>query len=159
MQLRSNKTRSRGTSATARLRRRDNKTSLGNRPCLTPTRRAARFPDPRRAPSPAACCATGLSPTWRGRAIPARARSRARPSKAGFSTHGPLFWPYAYADFVDYTFYPYAYDTFWPYAYDDFYDGMFGDYSRRGSGASAARSGYARDSGGSRSVEADLCSG
>jgi hypothetical protein len=21
-------------------------------------------------------------------------------------------------DFVDYTFYPYAYDTFWPYAYD-----------------------------------------
>ena len=39
---------------------------------------------------------------------------------------GPLFWPYAYSDFVDYTFYPYAYDTFWPYAYDDVYAGMFG---------------------------------
>jgi hypothetical protein len=39
---------------------------------------------------------------------------------------GPLFWPSAYADFIDYAFYPYAYDTFWPYAYDDFYDGMFG---------------------------------
>ena len=44
---------------------------------------------------------------------------------------GPLFWPYAYDDFVDYTFYPYAYDTFWPYAYDDFYDGMFGAYLRQ----------------------------
>ena len=42
---------------------------------------------------------------------------------------GPLFWPYAYSDFVDYTFYPYAYDTFWPYAYDDVYDGMFGAYA------------------------------
>jgi ABC-type transporter MlaC component len=42
---------------------------------------------------------------------------------------GPLFWPYAYDDFLDYTFYPYAYDTFWPYAYDDLYDGMFGLYA------------------------------
>ena len=42
---------------------------------------------------------------------------------------GPLFWPYAYDDFVDYTFYPYAYDTFWPYAYDDVYDGIFGRYA------------------------------
>ena len=42
---------------------------------------------------------------------------------------GPLFWPYAYSDFVDYTFYPYAYDTFWPYAYDDVYEGMFGAYA------------------------------
>jgi histone H3/H4 len=94
---------------------------------------------------------------------------------------GPLFWPYAYNDFVDYTFYPYAYDTFWPYAYDDFYEGMFGayalgyggtyasagpsgygggyarrDYARRGD----SRSAYARGpSSGGRSVEADLCSG
>jgi hypothetical protein len=42
---------------------------------------------------------------------------------------GPLFWPYAYDDFVGYTFYPYAYDTFWPYAYDDVYDGIFGRYA------------------------------
>src|SRR6516165_3589942 len=46
-----------------------------------------------------------------------------------FGWVGPLFWPYAYDDFVDYTFYPYAYDTFWPYAYGDFYDGMFGAYA------------------------------
>jgi hypothetical protein len=42
---------------------------------------------------------------------------------------GPLFWPYAYADFVDYTYYPYAYDTFWPYAYDDVYISIFGPYA------------------------------
>ncbi|HEY6259870.1 MAG TPA: Spy/CpxP family protein refolding chaperone [Xanthobacteraceae bacterium] len=42
---------------------------------------------------------------------------------------GPVFWPYAYNDFVDYTFWPYASDTFWPYAYDDVYDGIFGGYA------------------------------
>jgi hypothetical protein len=42
---------------------------------------------------------------------------------------GPLFWPYAYNDFVDYTFSPYAYDTFWPYAYDDLYQGIYGNYA------------------------------
>jgi hypothetical protein len=42
---------------------------------------------------------------------------------------GPLFWPYAYDDFVDYAFYPYGYDTFWPYAYDDLYVGIFGPYA------------------------------
>jgi histone H3/H4 len=89
---------------------------------------------------------------------------------------GPLFWPYAYNDFIDYTFYPYAYDTFWPYAYDDFYDGMFGAYALGYDGTYAsvgppsgygggyardgyARRGYARGSAGGRSVEADLCSG
>jgi LTXXQ motif family protein len=41
---------------------------------------------------------------------------------------GPLFWPYAYNDFLDYTFYPYAYDAFWPYAYDDVYEGIIGVY-------------------------------
>jgi hypothetical protein len=42
---------------------------------------------------------------------------------------GPLFWPYAYDDFVDYTFWPDAYDTFWPYAYDDVYQGIYGAYA------------------------------
>src|SRR5919201_677452 len=90
---------------------------------------------------------------------------------------GPLFWPYAYSDFVDYTFYPYAYDTFWPYAYDDVYEGMFGAYAVGYGGTYASvgapqgeRGGYAR--GGSArgrsaargnadggSIEADLCSG
>ncbi len=27
---------------------------------------------------------------------------------------GPVFWSYAYTDFVDYTFWPSAFDTFWP---------------------------------------------
>jgi LTXXQ motif family protein len=89
---------------------------------------------------------------------------------------GPLFWPYAYSDFIDYTFYPYAYDTFWPYAYDDVYEGMFGAYAlgyggtyaaagpASGYGGGYARGGsargaYARGSAGGRSVEADLCSG
>ena len=42
---------------------------------------------------------------------------------------GPLFWPYAYYDVVDYAFYPHSYDTFWPYAYDDVYQGVFGAYA------------------------------
>ncbi len=42
---------------------------------------------------------------------------------------GPVFWPYAYDDFVDYTLWPSAYDEFWPYAYDDVYEGMFGAYA------------------------------
>ena len=41
---------------------------------------------------------------------------------------GPLFWPYAYNDLLNYTFYPYAYDAFWPGAYDDVYDGITGVY-------------------------------
>jgi hypothetical protein len=42
---------------------------------------------------------------------------------------GPVFWPYAYADLVDYTIWPYANDTFWPYAYDDVYVSIFGPYA------------------------------
>jgi len=42
---------------------------------------------------------------------------------------GPVFWPYAYDDLIDYTFSPYAYDTFWPYAYDDVIDGIYGPYA------------------------------
>ena len=42
---------------------------------------------------------------------------------------GVVFWPYAYDDFVDYTFAPYAYDTFWPYAFDDVYAGIYGGYA------------------------------
>jgi LTXXQ motif family protein len=116
---------------------------------------------------------TLASSTFQGRFFnPHWRRHFARPIVIGWV--GPLFWPYAYADFVDYTYYPYAYDTFWPYAYDDFYDGMFGayalgyggtyasvgppdrgGYARRG----ASRDAYARGSARGRSVEADLCSG
>jgi len=89
--------------------------------------------------------------TFQGRFFDPQWR-RHRPFPAVIGWVGPLFWPYAYDDFVDYTFYPYAYDTFWPYAYDDFYDGMFGAYAQGYGGTYAA-------SAGGRSVGADLCSG
>lgn len=42
---------------------------------------------------------------------------------------GPVFWPYAAEDVIDYAIWPYGEDTFWPYAYDDVYDGIFGAYA------------------------------
>jgi hypothetical protein len=51
--------------------------------------------------------------------------------RAGFVPwYGPVFWPYAYSDIFDYTFWPGGYDDgYWFYAYDDFFDGVFwGDY-------------------------------
>jgi LTXXQ motif family protein len=42
---------------------------------------------------------------------------------------GPVFWPYAYNDFINYTFWGYGYDTFWPTAFDDFYEGIYGAYA------------------------------
>ena len=39
---------------------------------------------------------------------------------------GPVFWPYAYADIFNYTFWPSAYDTgYWAYAYDDLFDTVY----------------------------------
>ena len=39
---------------------------------------------------------------------------------------GPVFWPYAYSDIFDYTFWPYGYEPgYWAYAYDDFVDTVF----------------------------------
>jgi hypothetical protein len=41
---------------------------------------------------------------------------------------GPVFWPYAYSDIFDYTFWSYAYEPgYWAYAYDDFIDTVFWD--------------------------------
>ena len=47
--------------------------------------------------------------------------------RAGFVPwYGPVFWPYAYSDVFDYTFWPGGYDDgYWAYAYDDFFDGVF----------------------------------
>jgi ABC-type transporter MlaC component len=73
---------------------------------------------------------------------------------------GPLFWPYAYDDFIGYTFYPYAYDTFWPYAYDDVYVGMFGPYARVGGNYGTTGPAGRPQGGGTRpSVATDICSG
>jgi hypothetical protein len=106
-----------------------------------------------------------FNPQWRLR--------QARPIVIGWA--GPLYWPYAYSDFIDYTFYPYAYDTFWPYAYDDVYEGMFGAYAQGYGGVYAQDYGErtygrrrdktyaavegAQGSGRARSVGVDLCSG
>ncbi|NUR14432.1 MAG: exonuclease VII large subunit [Bradyrhizobium sp.] len=39
---------------------------------------------------------------------------------------GPVFWPYAYSDIFDYTFWSYAYEPgYWAYAYDDLVDTVF----------------------------------
>jgi LTXXQ motif family protein len=79
---------------------------------------------------------------------------------------GPVFWPYAYNDFVDYTFWPSAYDTFWPYAYDDVYEGLYGGYapqygaSYAYAGASASSRVYARGgAAGQASAATQICSG
>jgi LTXXQ motif family protein len=43
--------------------------------------------------------------------------------------YGPVYWPYAYSDIFDYTFWPYVYDDgYWASAYDDFFDGVFFPY-------------------------------
>jgi hypothetical protein len=39
---------------------------------------------------------------------------------------GHVFWPYAYSDIFEYTFWSYAYDPgYWAYAYDDFVDTVY----------------------------------
>lgn len=50
--------------------------------------------------------------------------------RAGFVAWvGPVFYPYAYSDIFDYTFFPYAYDEgYWAYAYDDFFESVFWAY-------------------------------
>jgi hypothetical protein len=49
-----------------------------------------------------------------------------------------VFWPYAYSDIFEYTFWPSAYDPgYWAYAYDDFVDTVFW-------GAESPYSAYAR---------------
>jgi hypothetical protein len=55
---------------------------------------------------------------------------------------GPVFWPYFYDDYIDYTFWPYEYDTFWPYAYDDVYVSLYGPYAYDGGGAYASAPAY-----------------
>ena len=66
-----------------------------------------------------------------------RDRDRFRGIVIGWA--GPVFWPYAYDDFVDYTFYPYGNDTFWPYAYDDVYESIFGGYAPYATAYASAR--------------------
>jgi hypothetical protein len=96
--------------------------------------------------------------TFHGRFFDFAKRRHRFPNPIVIGWVGPLFWPYAYSDFVDYTFYPHAYDTFWPYAYDDVYEGIFGRYAygTGGAYASVGRPGSER-SGGRFASAADLC--
>jgi hypothetical protein len=79
---------------------------------------------------------------------------------------GPVFWPYAYDDFIDYTFWPSAYDTFWPYAYDDVFEGLYGGYAPQYgaayayAGAPASSRAYTRGgAAGQASAATQICSG
>jgi hypothetical protein len=102
----------------------------------------------RLAPPPSAERSAALQAAARGRfaaqfrsndALQARAALTARengwaPRQAWRRGHraafvawlGPVFWPYAYSDIFEYTFWPTAYDPgYWAYAYDDFVDTVF----------------------------------
>jgi hypothetical protein len=70
--------------------------------------------------------AQSRDPAARGARMAARRAWRAG-RRAGFvGWYGPVFWPYAYSDVFDYTFWPAGYDDgYWAYAYDDFFDGVF----------------------------------
>ena len=58
---------------------------------------------------------------------PAYVRPRYHGGFTGWS--GPLFWPHAYDDIFDYTFWPYEFDeTFWAYAYADVYNSIVWPY-------------------------------
>ena len=60
---------------------------------------------------------------------PARQAWRHGARAAFIPWYGAVYWPYAYLDIFDYTFWPDAYDNgYWPYAYDDFLDGIFFPY-------------------------------
>jgi hypothetical protein len=86
---------------------------------------------------------------------------------------GPVFWPYAYDDCIDYIFWPYAYDTFWPYAFDDTFEGIYGAYAPQYyapedvyayAGGAASGAVYSSATGASRSSAAlpggsQICSG
>ena len=78
---------------------------------------------------------------------------------------GPVFWPYAYEDFVDYTFWPDAYDTFWPYAYDDVFEGLYGAYAPEYgaeyayAGAPASSTAYQNDAATPGAAATQVCSG
>lgn len=65
---------------------------------------------------------------------------------------GPVFWPYAYSDIFDYTFWSYAYEPgYWAYAYDDFVDTVFwGDDSPYSAYASTNPYDYPQAGGGGR---------
>jgi hypothetical protein len=52
-----------------------------------------------------------------------------RHRNGGYGWVGPLFWPFAYNDWYDYTMWGYGDDaSFWDYGYNDIYAGIFAPY-------------------------------
>ena len=52
-----------------------------------------------------------------------------RHRNGGYGWVGPLFWPFAYDDWYDYTMWGYGDDaSFWDYGYNDIYAGIFAPY-------------------------------
>jgi hypothetical protein len=70
---------------------------------------------------------------------------------------GPLFWPFAYWDFIDYTFWPYAYDAFWPFAYDDLYWGWYGPYAYEGAAYASTPGRSGRRAGRHPTIASEVC--
>jgi hypothetical protein len=68
-------------------------------------------------------------PNWQARRaarLAARQAWRQGRRAAFVAWVGPVFYPYAYSDIFEYTFWPYAYDdAYWAYVYDDFVDSIF----------------------------------
>lgn len=67
-----------------------------------------------------------IGANWAASHVAARQAWRHRHRPVFVAWLGPIFYPYAYSDIFEYTFWPYAYDDgYWAYAYDDFVDSMF----------------------------------
>ncbi|UPJ69305.1 Spy/CpxP family protein refolding chaperone [Bradyrhizobium sp. 191] len=82
-----------------------------------------RFAEPfrERAPALAQAALTTRQSGW----APRQAWRHRHPA-AFVAWLGPVFWPYAYSDIFNYTFWSYAYEPgYWAYAYDDFVDTVF----------------------------------
>ena len=112
-------------------------------------RHLARQPQPEIQPSPVrpaeAAAARGRFAARFANADPKVAEAT-RPRHHGWAPHqawrrglraafvpwaGHVFWPYAYSDIFQYTFWPNGYDPgYWAYAYDDFVDTVFWGPSR-----------------------------
>ena len=74
----------------------------------------------------AASALAGSGRTWQAAHVAPRRAWRSGLRAIFVPWYGPVFWPYAYSDIFDYTFWPGGYDDgYWAYAYDDFFDGVF----------------------------------
>ena len=109
----------------ARQQRLGGQAPAGGAPATAAAAQAAergRFAEPVRQPS----AQTQAALTTRESGWAPRQAWRHRHPAVFVAWLGPVFWPYAYSDIFDYTFWSYAYEPdYWAYAYDDFVDTVF----------------------------------